>query len=410
MKNKIKKNVPKLRFKEFRNKSEWNKIGLGEFFSDRQETGFSDLPLLSLTANEGIIPQEESNRKNTSNSDKSKYLRVVPGDIAYNTMRMWEGRSAFVVREGLVSPAYTVCKPVGMTNSIFFSYYFKTPQLIKLFHRYSQGLVKDTLNLKYENFTRIAAYAPQTPEEQIKIADCLTSLDNLITAESQKLEALKDHKNGLMQNLFPAEGETVPKVRFPEFRRAGYWEEKRLSEICEVNPSNSRLPEEFIYIDLESVVAGQLLLRNKILRAEAPSRAQRLLSYGDVIFQIVRPYQRNNLFFCFGDEENYVASTGYAQLRAYESKEFLFQIVHHDAFVGKVISKCSGSNYPAINSSELATICLKIPKQKEQQKIAECLISLDNLITAQTQKIDSLKLHKKGLMQQLFPSVNEVAG
>jgi len=196
--------MPKLRFKTFRDKSKWNRIELGEIFSERQETGFPDLPLLSLTANEGIIFQSDSKRMNTSNVDKSKYLRVVPRDIAYNTMRMWEGRSAFVDREGLVSPAYTVCKPEGLTNSLFFSYYFKTPQLIRLFHKYSQGLVKDTLNLKYENFMRILVYVPPTPEEQQAIANCLASVDSIIVAESQKLEKLESQKKGLMQQLFPS--------------------------------------------------------------------------------------------------------------------------------------------------------------------------------------------------------------
>ena len=107
------------------------------------------------------------------------------------------------------------------------------------------------------------------------------------------------------------------------------------------------------------------------------------------------------------DGRSYVASTGYAQLRAYESEKFLFQYIHTDRFVDKVLEKCTGSNYPAINSSALAEIQVKIPSNiAEQQKIADCLSSLDDQIQAQTQKIESLKLHKKGLMQQLFPNPN----
>ncbi len=119
--------VPKLRFPEFRGVKGWKSHLPGELFADRQESGLSGLPLLSLMDKEGIVPQEDSNRKNNSNSDKSKYLRVVPGDITYNTMRMWEGRSALVGLEGLVSPAYTVCKPQSGVHSLLFSYYFKTP-------------------------------------------------------------------------------------------------------------------------------------------------------------------------------------------------------------------------------------------------------------------------------------------
>ena len=194
--------VPKLRFPEFREAPPWYIEPLGRLFNKRQETGFSELPLLSVTDQDGVIPQEKTNRKNTANSNKAKYLRVVPGDIVYNTMRMWEGRSARVGLEGVVSPAYTVCRPNVETNSYFFAYYFKTRPLIEQFRKYSQGLVKDTLNLKYERFSLISVGFPSS-NEQKKIADCLGSLDDLITAQAQKLDALRLHKRGLMQQLFP---------------------------------------------------------------------------------------------------------------------------------------------------------------------------------------------------------------
>lgn len=220
---------PKLRFPEFRDAAGWEAKPLGDLFSDRQETGQSDLPLLSLLDKEGIVPQENSNRKNNSNSDKSKYLRVVPGDIAYNTMRMWEGRSAYVGLEGLVSPAYTVCQPRTGAHSPFFSHYFKASQLVAQFRRYSQGLVKDTLSLKYEAFSTISVPTPAVSEQQ-KIADCLNSVDELIAAQAQKVDALKTQKKGLMQQLFPRKGETQPRLRFPEFRGAKGWEVKRVDE------------------------------------------------------------------------------------------------------------------------------------------------------------------------------------
>lgn len=203
------------------------------------------------------------------------------------------------------------------------------------------------------------------------------------------------------------EKKLVPKLRFPEFRQTDEWAQKRLKDACEVNPASSALPERFMYIDLESVEAGKLTARKVITRDEAPSRAQRLLHHDDVIFQIVRPYQRNNFHFKAGDDLEYVASTGYAQLRAKNSADFLYQAVHVDGFVDRVIAKCTGSSYPAINSSDLAEVQLALPKPDEQQKIADCLSSLDELIAAQAHKVDALKTHKKGLMQQLFPREGE---
>ena len=199
----------------------------------------------------------------------------------------------------------------------------------------------------------------------------------------------------------------VPRLRFPEFRAAGEWERKKLSQVCEMNPSAKALPEEFVYIDLESVEEGRLLQRRTIPLKGAPSRAQRLLKRGDLIFQTVRPYQKNNYFFEPDDDLYYVASTGYAQLRACGSNKFLFQYLHHDGFVSRVLEKCTGSNYPAINSSDLSAILVEIPRLPEQQKIADCLSSLDALIAAQAAKLDALKTHKKGLMQQLFPREGE---
>ncbi len=200
----------------------------------------------------------------------------------------------------------------------------------------------------------------------------------------------------------------MPKLRFPEFRDADGWNENPLKAAAHINPANSGLPESFVYIDLESVEAGELKAKTRISRIGAPSRAQRLVVRGDIIYQVVRPYQRNNLLCEFDDDEDYVASTGYAQLRARGSNRFLYQSIHTDSFVGRVMAKCTGSNYPAINSSDLAEIELPLPPTlAEQQKIAECLSSMDELMAAQARKVDAFKTHRKGLMQQLLPREGE---
>ncbi len=195
----------------------------------------------------------------------------------------------------------------------------------------------------------------------------------------------------------------VPRLRFPEFKDAGEWERKKLIQVCKINPTNNKLPIKFVYVDLESVQSGVLVKKNIILLKDAPSRAQRILKVGDIIFQMVRPYQKNNYFFQSNDNLEYVASTGYAQLRAHESNGYLYHYIHNDKFVNSVLDNSTGSNYPAINSSYLSEIIIAIPKSKEQQKIADCLTSLDELIKSESQKVETLKEHKKGLMQKLFP-------
>lgn len=187
-----------MRFPEF--SGDWQVKRLGDCFDERIEKKCINLPLLSLTEN-GIIPQEETNRKDNSNADKSKYLRVCIGDIAYNTMRMWQGRCVWVDTEGIVSPAYTVCKPKENIFSLFFYYMFKTRKMINVFHQHSQGLVNDTLNLKYEKFSAIRVSVPTLAEQQ-KIAACLSSIDSEIETNEQKLTKLQEHKKGLLQKMF----------------------------------------------------------------------------------------------------------------------------------------------------------------------------------------------------------------
>lgn len=178
----------------------WRSWHLGELFRDRVENNRSDLPLLSITREEGVVPRGGIDRKDTSSEDKSKYLRICPGDIGYNTMRMWQGVSALSHYEGIVSPAYTVCIPSPEINGLFASYLFKLPEVIHLFYRYSQGLTSDTWNLKFNHFAAIKVRIPE-PEEQVAIASILKSIDEELALLKLKREALAQQKRGLMQKL-----------------------------------------------------------------------------------------------------------------------------------------------------------------------------------------------------------------
>jgi type I restriction enzyme, S subunit len=178
---------------------EWKEYHLGELFTERTETMFNDLPLLSVGQN-GIYPQIESSKKDTSNEDKSKYKRICPDDIGYNTMRMWQGRNALSSLEGIVSPAYTILTPNENVYSLFFSYLFKTQKLTNIFWRNSQGLVDDTLNCRFNDFRIIKVHLPNK-EEQTAIARVLQAADKEIQLLKAKAEKLKAQKRGLMQLL-----------------------------------------------------------------------------------------------------------------------------------------------------------------------------------------------------------------
>lgn len=173
---------------------------LGELFKNRKETNCCDLELLSVCDGLGIVPRSQLNAKDNSNDNKSKYLKVCIGDLAYNTMRMWQGRCGVSSYEGIVSPAYTVCIPKNNIDVDYMYYLFKTPHMIHDFWRYSQGIVDDTLNLKFNNFEVIKVWIPDK-ETQTKIAKLLKSYDKEIKILNSKLEKLKEQKKGLMQKL-----------------------------------------------------------------------------------------------------------------------------------------------------------------------------------------------------------------
>ena len=180
---------------------EWRQEKLGKLFSERSETKCEHLELLAITGTQGVIPRSQLDLKDNSSEDKSKYLRICVGDIGYNTMRMWQGVSAYSNYEGIVSPAYTILKASSSINAKYFAYLFKMPEVIFLFYRFSQGLVDDTRNLKYENFKKISVTYPVDIEEQNAIVSVLEKADQEIELLNQAIEQEKQKKKALMQLL-----------------------------------------------------------------------------------------------------------------------------------------------------------------------------------------------------------------
>lgn len=178
----------------------WTSYRLGDLFTERVEAGQTHLPLLSITREDGVVYRTEVGRKDTSNEDKSKYLRINRGDIGYNTMRMWQGVSALSSLEGIVSPAYTVVIPGDRIDGRFAAYLFKLNRVVAMFCRHSQGLVSDTWNLKFSHFAKIRVSIPDI-ESQRKIVSILESSDALIQAQGREIAKLRQEKSALMSGL-----------------------------------------------------------------------------------------------------------------------------------------------------------------------------------------------------------------
>ena len=196
----------------------------------------------------------------------------------------------------------------------------------------------------------------------------------------------------------------TPSIRFAGFTDT--WEQRKLSECAEFNPK-SELPDTFEYVDLESVVGTDILSHRTESKSSAPSRAQRLAQKGDVFYQTVRPYQKNNCIF-EKDDNNWVFSTGYAQLRPVNDGYFLLTLLQNEDFVKLVLDRCTGTSYPAINSNDLADIDVFIPiDSKEQQRIGGYFKNLDTLITLHQRKCDALQKFKRAMLQKMFPQDGE---
>lgn len=197
----------------------------------------------------------------------------------------------------------------------------------------------------------------------------------------------------------------VPHLRFPEF--SGEWEMVSLQDIATINPKSDPLQNTFIYIDLEAVEKGELRKIQEIMREEAPSRAQRVIDNNDILFQCVRPYQKNNYIHRILNTSNqqWVASTGYAQIRTTELPNYIYHLLNTDEFNRKVMVRCTGSSYPAINSEDLATIHFYYtPDKKEQLKISRLLDLLDKRIATQNKIIEDLKKLKSAISLKLLHS------
>ncbi|MCX7093136.1 MAG: restriction endonuclease subunit S [Methylobacter sp.] len=418
-------NVPVLRFPEFRDAVEWKKkrfediaifakgkgisksdispngkqpcIRYGELYTYYNETiesviSYTDMPaddLVLSEANDVIIPASGETQ-----IDIATASCVLKSGIAL-------GGDLNIIRSKM--------------NGVFLSYYLNNAkkkdiaqlaQGISVVHLYSSQLKKLNLNI------------PELSEQQ-KIAACLSSLDELITAQTQKVEALNTHKKGLMQQLFPAEGETVPKLRFPEFREE--WNETNLESLVDLqsgyafqseyfsdkgkklltpknfskngyanfNEENTKFTTE--YFDQKYVCKeGDLLLLLTDLTPSCELLGKPILltkDDGEVLLnqRIVRVIPKGSI-----------------------ETRFLLYFFLSDPYHKRIKNTATGSTVRHSSNKIVASTKIYFPSEPEQQKIAACLSSLDELIAAQSQKVEALLTHKKGLMQQLFPAVDEV--
>jgi len=377
------RNKPRIRFKGFT--EDWEQRKLGDIATFSKGNGYSKSDLASSGAPIILYGRLYTNYETTISNvntfvelkDKSVISQggevIVPasGETAEDI-----SRASVVKKQGIIIGGdLNVIKANHLLDPTFLALTISNGEQQKELSKRAQG--KSVVHLHNSDLQEVNLTFPLL-NEQKEISTLFEKMDNIITLHQRKLEKLKLAKKALLQKLFPKNGSQFPEIRFKGFTDA--WEQRKLSEVVTINPK-TELPDEFKYVDLESVVGTNLLGFQVIKKENAPSRAQRLASYGDVFYQTVRPYQRNNYLFENIDKDM-VFSTGYAQLRSKLDRYFLLTLVQNDNFVKVVLDNCTGTSYPAINGSELGKITVQIPSSEvEANQIGKVFRGIDKSIT-----------------------------
>ena len=407
--------VPKLRFPKFRGTQPWKQISLGEASTPVTErVGEKKLTPMSISAGIGFVPQAEKFGKDISGNQYEVYTLVRDGDFVYNkgnSLKFPEGCVYILQGWGQVAaPNVFICFRLkeGFANGFFqncFEANVHGNQLKK--HITSGARSNGLLNISKDAFYGVEIPTPSSAEQQ-KIADCLSSLDELIAAQGHKVDALKNHKNGLMQQLFPREGETQPSLRLPEFRDAGAWMEVRLGQLGELLTGLTYSPDDvrdsgLLVLRSSNVQDSKISLADCVY-VDPNIKGANLSIAGDILICV-----RNGSTSLIGKNalipERMPNCTHGAFMTVFRAKlpRFSFQLLQTECYQKQVAGDL-GATINSINGSQLVKYKFMVPKPEEQQRIAELLSSIDDLIADQAQELGNLKNHKKGLMQQLFPS------
>ena len=426
--------MPSLRFPEFRDDGEWEEKRLidtadkkirwsfigGPFGSNLKSSDYVENGVRVIQLQNIGDAEFFDNYKIFTSKEKADELlsnNIYPGDIILSKMGDPVGRACLIPK---FHDRYVMCSDgirLAVDENSYSKYFvyllINSVQFRSLVEKTATGSTRKRIGI--DDLKNLPLYVPEK-EEQQKIADCLAAIDALITAQTQKRDALKTHKKGLVQQLFPAEGETQPQLRFPEFQDMGEWDVDTLVNVAKFRrgsfPQPYGLPEW--YDDENGMpfiqvfdVSDDMKLKpiTKIKISELATEQSVFIEKGTVIITIQGSIGR----VAITQYDAYIDRTlllFQEFLRPLEKNFFAYTI---QILFEIEKQKAPGGIIKTITKESLSDFEVKLPSFAEQKKIADCLASLDALITAQAEKIDALKTHKKGLMQQLFPAMDEVS-
>ncbi len=420
------KRIPKLRFPEFKDSGEWveNNISqLGETInglSGKKGDDFgSGSPYVQYKQvfDKNYIDFSHCGKVIIGKNEKQNKLQK--GDILFTTSSETPNEVGFasVIISQPNEPTYLnsfcfILRPNSLDNlePNFSRYLFHSKIYRKKVNAIAQGAIR--YNLSKKAFLQITLPIPN-PKEQQKIASFLSNLDELIEAHKQKLELLKRHKKGLMQNLFPQEGEKVPKLRFPEFKDSGEWVEKKLGELLKSfklggNYSNSEKRTSKPLMKMGNIGRGNFIL-NKILYIEETEIADEgdIMKAGDLFLNTRNTLDLVGKVAIWREELPLAYYNSNLMRLNFDNNYFMNYWFNFDKGIKELKKYATGTtSVAAIYTKDLLKLKLFVPNEQEQQKIASCLSSISEIITAEAEMIEQLERHKKGLMQGLFPQLS----
>lgn len=403
--------VPKLRFPEFRDAGEWEVKPLRELAKRcTLKNGQGKLTrVLTNSAEFGVVDQRDFFDKDIANQNNLEgYYIVEKGDYVYNPRISASAPVGPVSKNntatGVMSPLYTIFRFDNRQND-FYALFFKTTGWHHYMRRSSStGARHDRIAITNDEFLALPLPVPPLAEQQ-KIAGCLSSLDELISLEAQRLDALKAHKKGMMQRLFPGEGETVPRLRFPEFRDAGEWEDAPAGQLFANRIERGRSSLPIYSVTMAEGLVPRAGLDRKIDDI-ADAGANKTVYEGDLAYNMMRMWQG-----ALGvAPQDCMVSPAYIVLAPQGVNPYFFFYMFkmpHSLRVLTARSRGLTKDRLRLYYDDFAKVPVQYPSRPEQDRIADYLLSSDSLITVQSERLAALKTHKKGLMQQLFPAMDE---
>jgi type I restriction enzyme S subunit len=388
--------MPALRFKDENGKDypDWEESTYGKIISQKskkfdpakskEHLKCIELEHLSQSTGRLLGFTDALNQKSIKN-------RFNEGEILFGKLRPYLKKYLKAPFDGVCSTEIWVLSGIKVSNDFLYQF-VQTDNFLRIAN------ISSGSKMPRADWNVIESGEIQFPakEEQKKITNFLTEIDKKISQLAQKNELLIRYKKSVLQKILSQE------LRFKDNDGNYYpkWVQKNLSEIALCVKKSKEIPSQFFYIDLTSVKKGKLINPVFFQKKEAPLSAKKLPLYNDILFQTVRPYQKNNLHFKLKD--GYVCSSAYVQLRSKEDPDFLFQVIHDDNFVNEVNRRATGSTYPVIKEEALMGIRINIPSKYEQIKIAKFLSAIDEKITLVQSQLDLARKYKQGLLQQMF--------